>query len=127
MFRDGKLIDTMPISDVTPDSLVTMMVGREIKNLFPKEEVEAGEIVFEAKDLTSCGVFKNISFSVKKGEILGLAGLVGAGRTEIVRAIFGLDPLDSGEMYMYGEKTQNTSCEEAIKHGLAMVSEDRKI
>lgn len=126
VFRDGKLIDTKPVSEVTPGSLVTMMVGREITNLFPKEEVEAGEIVFEAKDLTSQGVFKNISFHVRKGEILGLAGLVGAGRTEIVRTIFGLDPLSSGEMFMDGKELYITCCEDAIRHGIAMVSEDRK-
>lgn len=126
VFRDGKLIDTKPVTEVTPSSLVTMMVGREITNLFPKEQVEAGEIVFEAKNLTSDGVFKDISFHVRKGEILGLAGLVGAGRTEIVRTIFGLDPLSSGEMFMDGKKLRITSCADAIKYGIAMVSEDRK-
>lgn len=126
VFRDGKLIGTHLVSEVTPSSLVTMMVGREINNLFPKEEVEPGEVIFEAKNLTSDGVFRNISFSVRKGEILGLAGLVGAGRTEIVRTIFGLDPLSSGEMFMDGEKLRIKNCGDAIRHGIAMVSEDRK-
>jgi ABC-type sugar transport system ATPase subunit len=102
------------------------MVGRDLKNIFPKLQVKPGAVVFEAKNLCSEGVFKNISFTVRRGEILGLSGLVGAGRTEIVRAIFGLDKLDSGEIYLDEKKIVISNPQKAIQHGIAMVSEDRK-
>ena len=126
VLRDGKHIQTLGIAEVDRDRLITLMVGRDLKNIFPKLQVKPGAVVFEAKNLCSEGVFKNISFTVRRGEILGLSGLVGAGRTEIVRAIFGLDKLDSGEIYLDEKKIVISNPQKAIQHGIAMVSEDRK-
>jgi inositol transport system ATP-binding protein len=98
VIRDGQFIATGPASDYDEGKLISQMVGRTISAIFPKEDVPIGEVVLEAHDLTRHGVFSNISFSVSKGEILGLAGLIGAGRTEVARAIFGLDALDGGEI-----------------------------
>jgi len=98
IIRDGKSIISGPVSDFTEDSIIAHMVGRSIENMYPKAAVSIGEIAFEAKKLCSEGMFKNVSLNVRKGEIVGMAGLVGAGRSEVCRAIFGLDPLDSGEI-----------------------------
>jgi ribose transport system ATP-binding protein/inositol transport system ATP-binding protein len=125
VFRDGQYIDCKPISEVTQDSLISMMVGREVKNVFPKTECEIGDVVFKVEGLTGKG-FENISFEVRKGEILGLTGLAGAGRSETMRAIFGLDPLDSGKIYMDGKEIVNKNPRQAINNGIAMVNEDRR-
>lgn len=126
VLRDGKYIGSDKMKNITIDQLITMMVGREISDVFPKYKVEQGEIALEVKNLTRHGLFENISFSVKKGEILGVAGLVGAGRSEIMKAIFGFDPHDSGEIYLEGSKL-NIKCPlDAINSGIALVSEDRK-
>lgn len=125
VFRDGQYIDCKPISEVTQDSLISMMVGREVKNVFPKTECEIGDVVFKVEGLTGKG-FENITFEVKKGEILGLTGLAGAGRSETMRAIFGLDPLDSGKIYLDGKEIVNKNPRQAINHGIAMVNEDRR-
>ena len=127
VIRDGRLIETGPAGNYDHDRLVTLMVGRTISNIFPKQIVDIGEVIFEVKNLTSEGVFKNINFSLRKGEILGLAGLVGAGRTEVSRAIFGLDPLDSGEIFLEGKQMCFRSPDEAVKNGVIMLSEDRKL
>jgi inositol transport system ATP-binding protein len=126
VIRDGQFIATGPASDYDEGKLISQMVGRTISAIFPKEDVPIGEVVLEAHDLTRHGVFSNISFSVRKGEILGLAGLIGAGRTEVARAIFGLDALDGGEIRLKGAKVDLNSPVDAITHGIAMVSEDRK-
>lgn len=125
VFRDGQYIDCKPISEVTQDSLISMMVGREVKNVFPKTECEIGDVVFKVEGLTGKG-FENISFEVRKGEILGLTGLAGAGRSETMRAIFGLDPLDSGKIYLDGKEIVNKNPRQAINNGIAMVNEDRR-
>ena len=125
VFRDGQYIDCKPIGEVTQDSLISMMVGREVKNVFPKRECEIGDVVFKVEGLTGKG-FTDISFEVRKGEILGLTGLAGAGRSETMRAIFGLDPLVSGKMYMDGKEIVNKNPRQAINHGIAMVNEDRR-
>jgi len=131
IIRDGKWIESGPASDYDANRLVARMVGREITNVFPKEhDIPIGEVVLEVKNLTQSkedgGRFENISFQLRKGEILGFAGLVGAGRSEVMRAIFGLDPLTSGEVYIDGKKVDIRSTSDAIREGLAMVSEDRK-
>lgn len=126
ILRDGVMVGSGRKEDFTMDSLITKMVGREISAVFPKYEVPIGEVVFEARNLTRNKVFQDISFSVRKGEILGLAGLVGAGRTEVVRAIFGLDKLDEGEVYLNNVKVDTSSPRSTINAGIAMVSEDRK-
>ncbi len=126
VFRDGQYIGTEDIAAINKDKLIKMMVGRELTSVFPKTEVEIKEEVLAVKGLTREGVFNNISFRVKKGEILGIAGLVGAGRSEIVRAIFGVDRLDAGEIYMEGKKLSIKKPADAKAAGIALVTEDRK-
>ncbi len=131
IIRDGKWIESGPASDYDPNRLVARMVGREITNVFPKDlEVPIGDVVLEVKNLTQSkedgGRFEDISFQLRQGEILGFAGLVGAGRSEVMRAIFGLDPITSGEIYINGQKVNIRSTGDAIKAGIAMVNEDRK-
>lgn len=127
VLRDGEHIKTVSAKGVTQDELVEMMVGRSLDNVYPKVDVEIGKTVFEVKNLTSKGVFEDISFKVHAGEILGFSGLVGAGRSEIMNSIFGIDKLDSGEIYMEGKKLTVKTPKDAIDSGIAMVSEDRKI
>ena len=103
VFRDGQFIDCKPISEVTPESLISLMVGREIKNVFAKTECEIGDVVLKVDHLTGKG-FSDISFEVHSGEILGLTGLAGAGRSETMRAIFGLDEYESGKIYLEGKE-----------------------
>lgn len=131
IIRDGKWIESGPASNYNTNKLVALMVGREITNVFPKDEtIPIGDVVLEVKNLTQeakdGGRFRNINFQLHKGEILGFAGLVGAGRSELMRAIFGLDPITSGEILIEGKPVKIRSPWEAIEHGIAMVSEDRK-
>jgi len=127
VIRDGKWIASDSVSQYDKNKLITQMVGREITEIFPKETVEIGETLFEVKGLTRKGVFEDISFSVRRGEILGISGLVGAGRTEVIRSIFGLDPLDSGKIILEGKKLEIKSPSDAIRNGIAMLPEDRKL
>ncbi|NLM11647.1 MAG: sugar ABC transporter ATP-binding protein [Clostridiaceae bacterium] len=124
--RDGQYIGTSDITQVDHQTLISMMVGREIKNIFPKKQIEIGNTVMEVKGISRKGAFEDISFSVRKGEILGIAGLMGAGRTEVVRAIFGIDPIDSGSIFIDNEKVKIDSPKKAIKLGIGLVTEDRK-
>ncbi len=131
IIRDGRWIETGLAETYTADKLIALMVGREISDIFPKEhDIPIGEVVLEVKNLTQTaadgGRFENINFAVRKGEILGFAGLVGAGRSELMRAIFGLDPVTSGEIYMDGKQVAIRNTADAIQQGLAMVSEDRR-
>lgn len=126
IFRDGTFVGVRDNNNFDKKTLISMMVGRELSQIFPKEEIEIGETILRVENLTRDGVFKNISFELKKGEILGFAGLMGSGRTEIMRALFGLDMLDEGEIYLYGEKVYIKDPATAISHGLGMVTEDRK-
>ena len=126
ILRDGKRISTHGIHEITRDDLITSMVGRKLDQMFPKIPCPRGEKALEVKNLTRKGVFEDISFSVHAGEILGLSGLVGAGRSEIVKAIFGLDPYDSGEILLDGKPVRFKNTRRAIDHGIAMVSEDRR-
>lgn len=125
VFRDGQFIDCKPISEVTPESLISLMVGREIKNVFAKTECEIGDVVLKVDHLTGKG-FSDISFEVHSGEILGLTGLAGAGRSETMRAIFGLDEYESGKIYLEGKEIVNKNPRQAIRNGIAMVNEDRR-
>ncbi len=127
VMRDGFWVDTRPTSELTKNSLITLMVGRELKDLFPKTEVEIGDVVFEAKGLSRGRAFQDVSFTLRQGEILGISGLMGAGRTEVARAIFGLDPLDSGEMTLEGLPYEVNRPIDAIRRGIAYVPEDRKL
>ena len=126
IIRDGQYVGSGKAADYDQNSLIGLMVGRTISSIFPKETVAIGEVALSVRGATRHGVFQNISFEVRKGEILGLAGLIGAGRTEVVRAIFGLDPLDAGEVWLNGQKLELKKPTDAIRHGIAMVSEDRK-
>lgn len=126
VLRDGKSIISGPASDFTEDSIITHMVGRSIDNIYPKEIVPVGNVVFEAKNLCSKDMFQDVSFTVRKGEIVGMAGLVGAGRSEVCRAIFGLDSMDSGEITLNGKKYVPKDVTHAIKNKILMITEDRK-
>jgi len=126
VIRDGKWIETGPADRFDRNKLIALMIGRTLTTIFPKRPVTIGETVLEVKKLTSKGVFNNVSFSVRRGEILGLAGLIGAGRTEVARAIFGLDPLDSGVIILEGKQIKASSPTDMISNGIAMLSEDRK-
>src|SRR3990172_7850728 len=100
VLRDGSYMDTRPMKDVTRDDLIRMMVGRKISNLFPKQDVQAGEVALKVERLTREGAFWDVSFELRKGEILGMAGLVGAGRTNVARAIFGVEPSTNGAIQL---------------------------
>src|SRR5438552_7685430 len=102
VFRDGSHIATRPIGEVDRDQIIRMMVGRELKESIPKQPAPIGEVLLEARGLTRAGVFRDVSFSVRRGEVVGLGGLVGAGRTEVARAIFGADALDGGQALLEG-------------------------
>ena len=127
VLRDGEFIKTVSAEGVTQDELVEMMVGRSLDNIYPKEAAQIREAVLEVRNFTSKGVFEDISFTVHAGEILGFSGLVGAGRSEIMNSIFGIDKIDSGELYMEGRKITIKNPSDAIANKIAMVSEDRKI
>lgn len=126
VLRDGQYIGTEAITALDSGRLISMMVGRPLQDIFPKEKVAHGKVVFEAKNLTRKPHFENVSFEVREGEILGVAGLMGAGRSEVMRALFGIDRLDEGEIWMEGRKLNIRHPSEAIRNGIAMVTEDRK-
>lgn len=125
VLRDGKLIDERMISDLDEDEIIKLMVGRTLDEQFPYLMTQASENVLEVINLTNKYV-KNISFSLKKGEVLGISGLVGAGRSELGKTIFGLYPIDEGEIFLEGKKVEFKSPKEAIENGIMYVSEDRK-
>ena len=126
VLRDGENIATAKVEDVTMEQLITWMVGRELGEQFYKETVDIGDIVLEAKNLTVTGQVKNVSLQLHEGEILGIAGLVGAGRTELLKSIFGQYQVDSGSLVVFGEECHFTSPRDGIAKGLGLVPEDRK-
>jgi ribose transport system ATP-binding protein len=127
VLRDGENIATVNTNEVTSAQVVNLMVGRSMESLFHKKEtVVPGAPILEIKHLTRDGIFKDISFTLHTGEILGLAGLVGAGRTEILRAIFGADPIDGGEIYINGKAIPRITPGKMISVGVALAPEDRK-
>jgi ribose transport system ATP-binding protein/inositol transport system ATP-binding protein len=125
--KDGCVVQTLVSSDANENILVKLMVGREIKDFFNKKEKEIGDVILEVRHLTRKPYFSDISFNLRKGEILGISGLVGAGRTEIVRAIFGSDKFESGEIILCGKKVNIKSPQKAIELGFGFVPEDRKL
>jgi inositol transport system ATP-binding protein len=127
VFRDGQFVGTKAASELNQESLIQMMVGREIKQVFHKEEAEIGDVVLSVRNLSRKGKFKDISFEVRKGEILGISGLMGAGRTEVIESIFGIQPPESGEIFIHGAKVTIKSPRDAIKHRMGLLTEDRKI
>lgn len=126
IFRDSKYITTAAIQDVSDEFLIKSMVGREINQLFPVKDIEMKNELFRVDKLGQTGHFKDISFSIKAGEILGLTGLVGAGRSELCQAIFGIQPKDEGNIYIRGKKVDITSPTEAINKGIGYLPEDRQ-
>ena len=126
ILRDGQYIDTKEIKDLTMDDVVQMMIGREIGERFPKRDSKIGDVVLKVEGLTSGKLFHDVDFEVRAGEVLGVAGLMGAGRTEIMQAIFGNLKKDSGKIYIDGEEVIIKNPRQAIKAGIGFVTEDRK-
>ncbi len=126
VMRDGQYIGTKVTKETTKDELIAMMVGRELKDLYIKTKHPIGETVLEVKNLERKNVLHNINLSLRKGEILGVSGLVGAGRTELVRAIFGIDSFDSGEITLEGKSLNIKSPLDAVDNGIVLVPENRK-
>jgi inositol transport system ATP-binding protein len=126
VFRDGKYIATRKASEVTRDEIIQMMVGREITQMFPKETVPIGEVVLAVQDLAVDGIFSGISFELRAGEILGLAGLVGSGRSNVAEALFGVVPATAGEIRIDGKPVVIDSPAKALAQRMAFLTEDRK-
>ncbi len=126
IMRDGKWIATKDVKDLTREEIIRLMVGRELKEAIPKVSAEVGAPALTVRGLTRAGVLHDVSFEVRQGEIVGLAGLVGAGRTETARVIFGADPMDSGSIEVFGIPVRIQSPQQAIEHGIGLVTEDRK-
>ena len=126
VLRDGTYVNSWEAKDIDNNTLIKNMVGRELNEIFPKIKVPAKDVVMEVRHFTKENQFEDISFLVREGEILGIAGLIGAGRTELMNAIFGLEKPDSGEVFFEGRKVEIRRPSDAIRHGIAYVTEDRK-
>ena len=126
VMRDGKVVATLPRSDIDQQKLIRLMVGRDIQNLYPKPEPKIGPVMLRVEGITRRGVLHSCSFEVRAGEILGFAGLIGSGRTELARAVFGADPIDAGSIWLEGKRLSITSPVSAIAAGIGYLTEDRK-
>jgi rhamnose transport system ATP-binding protein len=126
VFRDGRHISTRPVSEVSEDSLVREMVGRDPSDFFARGEHPEGEVVMKVEGLGRSGVFSEVSFELRRGEVLGFAGLVGAGRTDIALSLFGVSPADIGTIELEGQRLEIGSPQQALSHGIAYLSEDRR-
>ena len=126
VLRDGNLIDTIKTKSTNREELIRLMVGRNIQDVYPSHEKKFGEVVLEVRDLSILGELDKIRFKARKGEILGIAGLVGAGRTELARAIFGADNIMSGQIEINGKPVKIRSPKDAVRAGIGLVTEDRK-
>lgn len=126
VMRDGKLISTDDVKNLTKSEIITRMVGRTMDDVYPVKTAPVGEAILEIKNLYKEGVFRDVNITLHKGEILGIAGLVGAGRSEVFRTVFGLDKFDSGEIIYFGEKINIKSVADSIDKGIMMLTEDRK-
>ncbi|XVV03820.1 sugar ABC transporter ATP-binding protein [Actinosynnema sp. CA-248983] len=125
VLRDGRSVGTLP-GTATVEHMIELMVGRTIDEQYPRRRPEPGEVLFKVEGLTRRGAFQDVSFHVRAGEVVGVAGLVGAGRTEVVRAAFGVDPYDSGTVEVAGRKVPRHDVQAAVRAGLGLVPEDRK-
>ncbi|MBA2344383.1 MAG: sugar ABC transporter ATP-binding protein [Rubrobacter sp.] len=125
VLRDGKVVDRVPAS-TNRSEFVRMMVGRPIEDQFPRQQPETGEVLLEVNNLSQKGILEDASFQVRAGEVVGMAGIVGAGRTELARAIFGVDPVDSGEVWVEGRRMKLGNPREAKRRGMGFVTEDRQ-
>jgi ABC-type sugar transport system ATPase subunit len=126
VLKDGKLVGTVKPQESDQNQLIKMMVGRSLGEIFPVRQPPSGKAALEVRDLTSEGSFSNISFSLRQGEIVGMFGLVGSGRTQVARSIFGADRFTSGEIFLNGKSIRSRSPREAVDHGIALLTEDRK-
>ena len=126
VLRDGAMVDSRPATQIDVDETIALMVGRRMENKYPWEEVPKGEVLLDVRHFRSSGVFDDINFHIRAGEIVGFAGLMGAGRTEVVRALFGLDPSDGGEIVIKGQRRDKQTVKGNISDGLVMLSEDRR-
>jgi ribose transport system ATP-binding protein len=126
VMRDGRTVDTKEIPQTDFNEVVKKMVGRELTERFPARNPSPGEVVLEVEHASRKGLFEDVSFKVREGEIVGFSGLMGSGRTEIMRALFGLDRLDQGDICMFGKKAVIRKPVDAVKHGIGFITEDRK-
>ena len=126
VLRDGQWIGTKTAKELDNDMLIKMMVGRELTDIYPKDPVEIGDVILEVKNLSRGKKVRDASFSLRKGEVLGIAGLVGAGRSELVETIFGLYPKTGGQIFLHGKEVHIKSAADAIKNKMALITEDRK-
>lgn len=126
VLRDGQWIGTKPAKELDNDMLIKMMVGRELTDIYPKDLVEIGDVILEVKNLSRGKKVQDASFSLRKGEVLGIAGLVGAGRSELVETIFGLYPKTGGQIFLHGKEVHIKNSADAIKNKMALITEDRK-
>ncbi|MCD8169955.1 MAG: sugar ABC transporter ATP-binding protein, partial [Clostridiales bacterium] len=126
IMRDGQYITTMNFEDTTLDEIISNMVGREIKEKFPRVTCDKGRLVLEVRNLNAGRMVRDVNFSLYEGEIVGFAGLMGAGRTETTRAIFGIDPKESGQFFLDGKEITIRRPEDAIQAGIVLAPEDRK-
>lgn len=126
VLRDGQWIGTKPAKELDNDMLIKMMVGRELTDIYPKDPVEIGDVILEVKNLSRGKKVQDASFSLRKGEVLGIAGLVGAGRSELVETIFGLYPKTGGQIFLHGKEVHIKNSADAIKNKMALITEDRK-
>jgi len=126
VFRDGTVVASHPKEELDIEKVITLMVGRKLSNTYPKEQIEIGEDLLQVENLNSTNVYHNINFHVRKGEILGFAGLMGAGRTEVMRSLFGLDPRTCGTVKIRGKEVTIKNVRQSIDNGMVMLSEDRR-
>ena len=127
VLRDGRHVFTGSVQDVTPEKLVELMVGQKLDNFYARRDANVGEVLFKAENITRYGFFHNLTFQIHKGEILGICGLAGSGRSEIARAIIGIDALDSGTITFEGKQVRNRNMYEALTRGMAYLTEERKL
>jgi len=127
ILRDGKSVHTSQLAELSTDRIIQHMVGREVSTIYQRDSLPPGDELLRVEHLTRKGQLSDISFSLRAGEIVGMAGLIGAGRTELCRALFGVDPVDSGKVFVRGREVRIGSPQEAVKAGLALVTEDRQI
>ena len=128
ILRDGKWINTVPVKETTMEKIVSMMVGRELTQRFPEKTNVPKEVILKVEHLTAANQpsINDVSFELRKGEILGIAGLVGAKRTDIVEAIFGVRELKNGKVFLHDKEVRNHSAFDAINNGFALVTEERR-
>lgn len=127
VLRDGRYVGTKDSQSITKNELIAMMVGRELTNFFPKEDADITDVKLEVRNITLPGKFEDVSFTVRKGEIFGIAGLMGSGRTEVVESVFGVYPPESGEIFVDGKQVKIRTPLDGIKYGMGLLTEDRKL